>query len=228
MQALVADELDWLPRTILPPENVVSTYRIDAGEVLAVAPDRVIVAAGAERRIETLSIGILKQVAGLSQPSQQQQQREAQERRMREQDAAAERRFYDYQQQTDEYEYIDDTRVANLATSSSTSSATRRGARSVTRRSTNGDNAGGGGAGCGNKEGIPIVSGAPPPYRRRDADGRLGERPEARPVFDEWVERDNDDADTLPADALMGESGAAPSSNARRQSSSYDPNEDRL
>ena len=219
VQALVADELDWLPRTVLPPENVVSTYRIDAGEVLAVAPDRVIVAAGAERRIETLSIGILKQIAGLSQPSQQQQQREAQQRRQREQDAAAERGYYDYQQD----EYVDeDISVAGR-------NAARRQARAPAMNDERDVPA--------KRAGIPIVSGAPPPYRRRDADGGLGERPEPRPVFDEWVERD---ADERPADALMEDvmgaapprrtsSGAMPSVGSRRQqSSSYDPNEDRL
>ena len=58
VQRIVVDALG-LP---IVPEGVVSTYAVDVGEILSVGMDRIILAEGAESRVEQLSASLLQRL----------------------------------------------------------------------------------------------------------------------------------------------------------------------
>ena len=45
------------------PSSVLSTYAVNCSEVISVGPDRVVVAAGAESRVQQLSSGVMQRLA---------------------------------------------------------------------------------------------------------------------------------------------------------------------
>ena len=159
IQALITDEVGWLPPSVQLPANLVSTYLIDASEVVQVGDDRIIVAAGAQGTARQLSVGLFGQLSPSSPGGQRQRARDPERRRGG---------WYDEEEDLEEF----DVRGRGRLPEPSSVQFPR--------------------ADAGRPEGIPIVA-PPPPYRRRDADGGLGEAPPPSRAkrFDEWVERDD-------------------------------------
>ena len=162
VQRLVVDALG-LP---VVPEGVVSTYAVDVSEILSAGLDRVIVADGAESRVEQLTASLLQRLQLTAPPWEDDLATYAdyyeQDERARvaaEMDARA--RFEDARWRNRGYDRDYDRGYERE----------REPQRQIRR------------------EGIPLVRPSRP-YERRDADGGYGDAPSARPRFEDWTEPD--------------------------------------
>ena len=169
VQRLVVDALG-LP---VVPEGVVSTYAVDVSEILSAGLDRVIVADGAESRVEQLTASLLQRLQLTAPPWEEDLATYAdyyeQDERRREMDArarfeAAGRREDPYARERDYYE---------------SERRRRQGSRDYYERERE----------PARTSGIPLVR-PNRPYERRDADGGYGDAPSARPRFEDWTEPD--------------------------------------
>ena len=177
VQRLIVDALG-LP---VVPEEVVSTYAIDVSEILSSGADRIIVAEGAEARVEQLSSSLLQRLQLAAPPWEDDladygdyyARDYARDYEAFESDTRERRRYYD-----DAYDAFERRR----AYAEESRESARRPARTDASR------------------GVRLVR-PNEPFERRDADGGYGDRPQqpqqrqrrerdyaddARP-FDEWV-----------------------------------------
>ena len=169
VQRLVVDALG-LP---VVPEGVVSTYAVDVSEILSAGLDRVIVADGAESRVEQLTASLLQRLQLTAPPWEEDLATYAdyyeQDERRREMDARA--RFEAAGRREDpcarERDYYESERRR------------RQGSRDYYERERE----------PARTSGIPLVR-PNRPYERRDADGGYGDAPSARPRFEDWTEPD--------------------------------------
>lgn len=158
VQRIVVDALG-LP---IVPEGVVSTYAVDVGEILSVGMDRIILAEGAESRVEQLSASLLQRLQLTAPPWEddlatyadyyEADVRARQQAEWERQQAWAQRGYQQrgYQQQQARYDPTRGTYSEDYYAAPPPAAAA----------------------------GIPLVR-PNQPYERRDADGGYGDRPPA-------------------------------------------------
>ena len=179
VQRLIVDALG-LP---VVPEEVVSTYAIDVSEILSSGADRIIVAEGAEARVEQLSSSLLQRLQLAAPPWEDDladygdyyARDYARDYEAFESDQRERRRYYD-----DAYDAFERRRAY--------AEESRESARRPSR-----DDA---------SRGVPLVR-PNEPFERRDADGGYGDRPQ-QPRQRERRERDYAD-DARPLDEWVVE-----------------------
>ena len=209
IQSLITDEVGWLLPVVLP-ENCVSTYLIDVSEVVQVGQDRIIILAGAEKRLKQLSVGIFGQMS-LASPVWEKEQVYGMNEK--------ERMDYDYMMQDKERQQMySNSYSGQLQRRWELPEPSMQYAPSRTRQQQQQQQQ----QKRREPTGIPIVS-PPPPYRRRDADGGFGERPPIRQQqrqqqsyrdsrdppsipFDEWVDQSETRTPVPSGDDFISES----------------------